>query len=501
MSTLLLEKDNDTVSLNPSFFALFAKSCYLKKYGNEDVHYNNAKDALIDWAMIYDQNVEQWEVITDVEGIDTNGVSSEWAGFQAVAYKNEITKEIVIAYRGTDSLLDGIISDVQIAFNLTPQQTSPAIEFYNKIATSVSGEGYTISATGHSLGGALAQYVAAVVGISAVTFNAPGIPMPEGGDASGIVNYVNMNDFIGCLNTHIGETRYYLPDGIYLDGNFKPHSDYVGADFSKYIVLPSNVTWTLGYSLALWGYDINNNNTKLKDALSILVTKSNLDSAVLIIEEYFGSPSKLEDAFKFQIPNSYCYCIGSKGDDLLEGSSKNDKLWGNDGDDTLYGYDGNDTIYSVQGDDVLIGGKGNDDLRGSQGFDTYIFYTGDGNDVIKETNQTITSVKGIRYNLRQGQIQVDGAILTGGTWDKTTQTYVGYQSGITYSWSGVDNTQMIINYGNGDTIKIANFDNGDLGLFFDREIITDKDDIPDRLTRMKQVYADLQANNICNAYN
>lgn len=39
MSTLLLEKDNDTVSLNPSFFALFAKSCYLKKYGNEDVHY------------------------------------------------------------------------------------------------------------------------------------------------------------------------------------------------------------------------------------------------------------------------------------------------------------------------------------------------------------------------------------------------------------------------------------------------------------------------------
>lgn len=42
---------------------------------------------------------------------------------------------------------------------------------------------------------------------------------------------------------------------------------------------------------------------------------------------------------------------------------------------------------------------------------------------------------------------------------------------------------------------------GDLGLFFDREIITDKDDIPDHLTRMKQVYADLQANNICNAYN
>ena len=50
-----------------------------------------------------------------------------------------------------------------------------------------------------------------------------------------------MNDFIGCLNPHLGETRYYLPDGIYLDDEFKPHSDYINQDFSKYITLPSGV--------------------------------------------------------------------------------------------------------------------------------------------------------------------------------------------------------------------------------------------------------------------
>lgn len=213
------------------------------------------------------------------------------------------------------------------------------------------------------------------------------------------------------------------------------------------------------------------------DIRNMIIATSNLHVAVLNEDVYAGTSILIGDT----IGNSL---VGGDGRTEIYGESGNDYLEGNDGNDKMCGVAGNDTLY---------GGKGNDDIRGSQGYDTYIFYTGDGNDVIKETNQTITSVKGIRYNLRQGQIQVDGAILTGGTWDETTQTYVGYQSGVTYSWSGVDNTQMIINYGNGDTIKIANFDNGDLGLFFDREIITDKDDIPDRLTRMKQVYADLQA--------
>lgn len=468
-----------------SFFANLA-------YSNDNLEYINTI-----LASNSNPKINQYEVISINRGIN---------GFQAIAIGKDVDNDgkfddVVISYRGSDSALDWGIDDLQIALGLIPSQKAGALNFYNSIINNdLVSSSVQITLTGHSLGGALTQLVAAETGAYAVTFNAPGMAEQANISTGNIVNYVNLNDFIGCYGEHVGEVRYYLPDGM-VDGSFIPHSDYLNQDFDKYITLPSNVTWTHKEALALWGYDVNNNHDFQKILTSFNVTKSNLDSAVLIIEEYFGSPGKLEDAFKFQIPNSYCYCIGSKGDDLLEGSSKNDKLWGNDGDDTLYGYDGNDTIYSVQGDDVLIGGKGNDDLRGSQGFDTYIFYTGDGNDVIKETNQYRPSVKGISYYLRRGQIQVDGAILTGGTWDETTQTYVGYQSGITYSWSGVDNTQMIINYGNGDTIKIANFDNGDLGLFFDREIITDKDDIPDRLTRMKQVYADLQANNICNAYN
>ena len=160
-----------------------------------------------------------------------------------------------------------------------------------------------------------------------------------------------MNDFVGCLNTHLGETRYYLPDGIYMDGNFKPHSDYLGADFSKYIVMPDGI-WTLGHSLALWGYDENNTNTTLKALLSAMVTKTNLDKAVPIIEQYFGETQLLETSFKFQLPNNYCYCFGSKYDDSLIGSNKNDTLWGNSG---------NDILNAGKGNDKLLGGNGNDE--------------------------------------------------------------------------------------------------------------------------------------------
>lgn len=52
-----------------------------------------------------------------------------------------------------------------------------------------------------------------------------------------------MNDFVGCLNTHIGETRYFLPEGFYVDNKegkeaFKPHSDFVAKDFLNILHSP-----------------------------------------------------------------------------------------------------------------------------------------------------------------------------------------------------------------------------------------------------------------------
>nr|WP_234415810.1 hypothetical protein [Bacillus thuringiensis] len=82
-------------------------------------------------------------------------------------------------------------------------------------------QGAKISTTGHSLGGANAQFASAICGVPAVTYSAPGIydMLPkdikkkvDAGEYKGqITNYINPKDSIsgGALRedkTHIGDT-------------------------------------------------------------------------------------------------------------------------------------------------------------------------------------------------------------------------------------------------------------------------------------------------------
>ena len=223
MTTVLMEEQSTSTTLSAEFLAVFAKACYLKVYHNETNKYETAQEALTNWAREYEQQVSGWEVIK-LKDKDVTGVGEAWAGFAAVAYKNEQTKEIIISYRGTDSPLDVILSDAQLAFNLTPQQAAPAVEFFEDIVKNADNAGYSITITGHSLGGALAQYVASLKHVPAVTFNAPGVDVPSGGTSENIINYVNMNDIVGSYREHIGEARYYVPDGMYADSKINLNS-------------------------------------------------------------------------------------------------------------------------------------------------------------------------------------------------------------------------------------------------------------------------------------
>ena len=82
---------------------------------------------------------------------------------------------------------------------------------------------------------------------------------------------------------------------------------------------------------------------------------------------------------------------GGKGDDTLKGKGNDDVLHGGDGNDTLYGGKGNDTLLGGVGadwlgggknDDTLWGGQGDDILRGGFGADRFSFRGGDGDDTI-----------------------------------------------------------------------------------------------------------------------
>lgn len=80
--------------------------------------------------------------------------------------------------------------------------------------------------------------------------------------------------------------------------------------------------------------------------------------------------------------------LGGGGGDTITGSNFADYINGGDGADNLHGRGGND---------IIIGGKGNDHLEGGAGDDTYVYFWGDGKDVIKDFEEYIHNDRKVKY--------------------------------------------------------------------------------------------------------
>ena len=159
--------------------------------------------------------------------IDFTSTSS---GFRAAAFQSP-SGEIVFSFKGTDfdpsnpktymdTAKDIANADAQIAFGNSvglPAQFTEAEKFVDKVCSSHSHSGYTY--TGHSLGGALAQYMTYKTGHNSTTFNAPGVAnLVESVVGHKIdyayykdksTNYANESDFIGNLwsDARIGSNK------------------------------------------------------------------------------------------------------------------------------------------------------------------------------------------------------------------------------------------------------------------------------------------------------
>jgi hypothetical protein len=98
-------------------------------------------------------------------------------GFTAVAFVNTTTHQIVIAYRGSVGApllsYDWTVPDRQIALGDRPPQFDDAEAFAESIQS--DNPTYTILVTGHSLGAAEAEDVAAKLQVGGVTFAAPSV--------------------------------------------------------------------------------------------------------------------------------------------------------------------------------------------------------------------------------------------------------------------------------------------------------------------------------------
>jgi hypothetical protein len=145
-------------------------------------------------------------------------------GFRAHVYHNEPTGEVVIAFAGTHLTDRGDLEAIRdIASGRLPWQFYDALAVYRTVKkfTEEKGLRAEISFTGHSLGGALAQYMAIrVKGCSAETFGAPGV-LDSLGILRGefdplypypVVNHVSAGDMITMHSMHVGRVVRHVID-------------------------------------------------------------------------------------------------------------------------------------------------------------------------------------------------------------------------------------------------------------------------------------------------
>ena len=167
------------------------------------------------------------------------------AGYQGVAFgRRDATGavvEVVIANRGTEPLaFDGDwTSNFQMGRDQLPIQYQYAKQFFNDVLSANAGA--QISITGHSLGGSLAQLLAADTGLAAVTFNPYGakdllslIPSNDriqAGDFSNIQNHQTALDGVsrlpgstqlGDMQTHLAPSEKYAAALVTLSGATGP---------------------------------------------------------------------------------------------------------------------------------------------------------------------------------------------------------------------------------------------------------------------------------------
>jgi Ca2+-binding RTX toxin-like protein len=76
--------------------------------------------------------------------------------------------------------------------------------------------------------------------------------------------------------------------------------------------------------------------------------------------------------------------VAGDGDDIAYGGNGTDSIDGGIGNDYLDGGEGVDTISGGDGTDTIVGGTGDDSLTGGTGSDRFVWFSGDGTDIITD---------------------------------------------------------------------------------------------------------------------
>ena len=164
---------------------------------------------------------EERVVTTDDKGISIGGNrykvlavhNNPKTDYQGAVYQDIRTKEIIVAHRGTESLIDAkvdlkmVLDRVNIQAEDAAKLTREALRLAEKFHQDNNLPRPHITQVGHSLGGALAQIQSYRFNHEGVTFNAYGAAalkdIPEGGNR--VVNYARASDAVSAAAPHYGK--------------------------------------------------------------------------------------------------------------------------------------------------------------------------------------------------------------------------------------------------------------------------------------------------------
>lgn len=201
--------------------------------------------ALLSQAVYGDNSVPNWEkvdqgncpvdlglVACSLESAKT-GTERKLYGFNAQAYqnKNAEDKRLVIAFCGTDGIMDFLTDYGNAYLNGIPKQYQEALDFTQPLIEKYANAGYKIILTGHSLGGGLASYAAIRFNqpsVSAVVFNAAGL-------GEGITSAIKT-----LSDTQISAIKNQMGEGLSTDsGNLNDMLNRLISDAKLGINIPS----------------------------------------------------------------------------------------------------------------------------------------------------------------------------------------------------------------------------------------------------------------------
>lgn len=254
----------------------------LKNYKLKKVVFNNAKIEVVVDSLLSKRGIT-----------DFYSYKNPTTGFAANLFENKLNGELVIAYRGTErpglgenendmkSLLKDFMTDMNLVISNFDEQFNDAWKFFKTVRQQHSKSKIVI--VGQSLGGALAQIVAAKEytinrkKVETYTFNAPGCShlldicdCNPNLNYSFVANYSVMNDWCGMFGEHIGQRYLIAPiplndvdksSSVEVLNNvlFTTHEGifkYSEETMGKVIRKPKDFNQNEG--LALWFFDKNN---------------------------------------------------------------------------------------------------------------------------------------------------------------------------------------------------------------------------------------------------